>query len=67
MNEQPQTPAPIEQTIIVKSSSGSWSTIITLIIIVGAIVFGALYVWGERVAETRNAPEPTGVETEINL
>ena len=31
----------------------STGTLITLVIVVGVIVIGALYVWGERVAENR--------------
>lgn len=44
--------APQVSTNREKSSAGA---IVTLIIIVAVIVIGAFYVWGERVAEERDA------------
>lgn len=36
--------------------NGSWRAVITLLIIVGVIVIGAFYMWGERISEERERP-----------
>lgn len=46
---QPGVPSPQAQ---------QWGVVISIIVIVGMIVIGALYAWGERIAEDQASVPP---------
>ena len=51
------TPSPLANAPVVTSRPrSSTGALVTLIVVVGVIIIGALYVWGEQVAETRVTP-----------
>ena len=43
----------VERVQQAASRNASWATIIVLIVIMGMIITGAFYAWGQRVAEER--------------
>ena len=47
----PSTPAP--------KKSGSWGTVIAIVLILAVVVVGAFYAWGKRIAETERVPVET--------
>jgi hypothetical protein len=61
----PKTPSPEPKPLFEPPSprQQSWGTIISLIIILLMIVVGALYAWGQRVAEQNALLEQFETET----
>jgi hypothetical protein len=37
----------------------SWGVVVSIVVIVGMIIMGAFYAWGERIAEERALTMPT--------
>lgn len=61
-NQTPATPAPLA-----KPEKASYGAVIALVIILGIIVVGALYLWGERLETESPAPAAGTVEEGAEL
>ena len=66
MENQPQVPQPV-LTVAPKKKS-SIGGVIAIIVILGLIVLGALYAWGERVSKDANlSPEEEQILNELEV
>jgi uncharacterized protein HemX len=53
MPEVPNASAPRTPAQLSKQKQASWGAIIVIVLILAMIVIGALYAWGQRIAEAK--------------